>query len=469
MTNHFGPLADEFAGAKFGDERLTNRLGIIASRVERAPGASFPRMCATGAELEAFYRFLGNDSVSVESILAPHIEATIDRCGGFAEVLVLHDSSELSFSSPRERVGRLQACRSGFLGHFSLAVGLSAGCTGHAPLGLLAFSTIHRMAPPKKLSRNEHRKKTTRESDRWLQGVEESECLLSHQALQPIHVADREADFYGLLSPLVEQGMRFVIRLRIDRNCLDGHGELSRVRALLEAQDSVLLREVAVSKRLPWKGSKTANTHHKPRDARQATLHVRAAPIEIVRPAHDRTSQQPTLRMNAVHVFEPTPPGEETPIEWILLTSEPIDSVDQQILVVDVYRARWLIEEYFKALKTGCAYEDRQLESRATLVNALAILLPAAWQLLALRTLARTDATAPATALLTDAQVNVLQRISLRVKLGQNPTIREAMLAIAGLGGHIKNNGEPGWIVIHRGMEDLTRACIGWSAAREEM
>lgn len=179
MTNHFGPLADEFAGAKFGDERLTSRLGIIASRVERAPGASFPRMCATDAELEAFYRFLSNDSVSVESILAPHIEATIDRCGGFAEVLVLHDSSELSFSSPRERVGRLQASRSGFLGHFSLAVGLSADCTRHAPLGLLAFSTVHRMAPPKKLSRNEHRKKTTRESDRWLQGVEESECLLS--------------------------------------------------------------------------------------------------------------------------------------------------------------------------------------------------------------------------------------------------------------------------------------------------
>ena len=76
-------------------------------------------------------------------------------------------------------------------------------------------------------------------------------------------------------------------------------------------------------------------------------------------------------------------------MEWQLVTSEPIGTQEQVLRVVDWYRGRWLIEEFFKALKTGCAYEKRQLESFATLQIALALLAPVAWQLLLLRQLAR--------------------------------------------------------------------------------
>jgi hypothetical protein len=157
------------------------------------------------------------------------------------------------------------------------------------------------------------------------------------------------------------------------------------------------------------------------------------------------------------------PPAGEPPVEWFLLTNLPVASVDTLEYVVDVYRARWVIEEYFKALKTGCQYEKRQLESAHALLNALAVLVPVAWRLLLLRHLARDDAARPATDALTSAQVAVLKATAKR-PLPESPSVRDAMLAVAALGGHIKNNGEPGWQVLGRGFRDLLILELGWQA-----
>jgi IS4 transposase len=79
------------------------------------------------------------------------------------------------------------------------------------------------------------------------------------------------------------------------------------------------------------------------------------------------------------------------PVAWYLVTSESVDTVEQVEAVVDAYRARWVIEELFKALKTGCNFERRQLESSQSLRIALATFLPIAVQLLALRRAARAE------------------------------------------------------------------------------
>jgi hypothetical protein len=155
-----------------------------------------------------------------------------------------------------------------------------------------------------------------------------------------------------------------------------------------------------------------------------------------------------------VRVHEKHPGRGVDPVEWRLVTSEPIETVEDVAGIVDGYRARWLIEEYFRALKQGCAYEKRQLESKHALLNALAVFAPIAWQLLALRQLSRDQADLPAGAVLSPMKLTVLQRHP-DVRLRPNATIRDAMLAIAALGGHIKNNGDPGWQVLGRGFEDL--------------
>lgn len=122
-----------------------------------------------------------------------------------------------------------------------------------------------------------------------------------------------------------------------------------------------------------------------------------------------------------------------------------------------------MIEEYFKAVKTGCQYEQRQPESAHALLNALAVLVPVAWRLLLLRHLARESDTRPATDALTKTQVDVLKAVAKK-PLPKRPTVRDALLAVAALGGHIKNNGEPGWQVLGRGYRDLLILEMGWQA-----
>jgi hypothetical protein len=130
------------------------------------------------------------------------------------------------------------------------------------------------------------------------------------------------------------------------------------------------------------------------------------------------------------------------------------------------YRARWIIEEYFKALKTGCQYERRQLTTSKRLLNALAVLAPVAWRLLLLRHLARHQPERPARDALSPSQVSVLRAVS-KTPLPSRPSVRDALLAIARLGSHLRSNGEPGWLVLGRGFHDLLLLERGWSARTE--
>ena len=179
------------------------------------------------------------------------------------------------------------------------------------------------------------------------------------------------------------------------------------------------------------------------------------------------TAASATMPVNVVHVFEKRPPPGEPAVEWFLLTDLPVDTPAAIEFVVDCYRGRWIIEEFFKALKTGCQYERRQLESAHALLNALAIFAPVAWRLLLLRHLARSDTPATATSALTPTQLDVLRAVSKR-PLPRNPTARDALLAVAKLGGHLKSNGDPGWLVLGRGLHDLLLLEMGWRARAEK-
>ena len=125
-------------------------------------------------------------------------------------------------------------------------------------------------------------------------------------------------------------------------------------------------------------------------------------------------------------------------------------------------------EEYFKALKSGCAYEQRQLESRTTLLNALGLLAPLAWRLLVLRSVAA-DTRAPAAAVLDPDELHVLRTISRDIRLGLTPTAAEALTALARLGGHFPHNGRPGWKILWTGFQKLLPCVDGYRLARAEL
>ena len=116
-----------------------------------------------------------------------------------------------------------------------------------------------------------------------------------------------------------------------------------------------------------------------------------------------------------------------------------------------------------KAIKTGCAYESREFRTLHALLIVLAMTLPIACELLWLRSRARSDATAPATDVLTPQQLKLLRQIATR-PVPARATAREALYALAGLGGHARRNGEPGWLVLYRGMQKLLAYEEGYEA-----
>jgi len=440
---------DEVRGAEFGDRRLSKRLLVLVEKLSVDPSASFPEAAGSEAALEATYRFFRNESVTPERILGPHVASTLDRVLAERAVIIAHDTTEFSFTTPREGLGRINDAGQGFFAHMALAVSADGA---RRPLGVLGVHTFTRQHPPKRDKHTEKTPETERESFRWKALAVEVDQRLSESA-DAIHVMDSEADAYDLLDGLIANNQRFVIRLKFDRSIRDDDGDKIRLSQRLPELKGRFVREVQVSARNAPHHEKRGRKRNAGRTSRLATLKFSSTAVSLVAPKSVGPGRS-DLDVNVVSVVEVDAPAGIEPVTWLLVTTEPVGSSAEVERIVDAYRARWPIEEFFKALKTGCAFEKRQLEGLPALLNALAVFVPIAFQLLALRSAARSDPERPAATLLRKTQLLVLQRHK-STRLPLNATARAAFLAIAQLGGHIKNNGEPGWIVLARGYQKL--------------
>jgi hypothetical protein len=436
-------VVEELETADFGDKRLTKRLLKLVAALGPDPSASFPDAARSDAALEATYRFLGNEEVTPARILAPHLAATVDRVREAGLAIVAHDTTEMAFASDRDGFGPVDGGR-GFFAHFALAMGADGS---RRPLGVLGLDTFTR-SETRRPAHSERRPETDRESYRWKKLAAAVEAAVGTRTV--IHVMDSEADSFELLRFLVEERMRFVIRLKFDR-AVEGPDSL-RLAQKLQGLEGRLTREVALSRRTAAVAVKKQSRRNGPRAGRLAMLEFTATPVVLSPPA--RFGRGAGLAVHIVHVRELNVPAGGEAVDWKLVTTEPIDTPEDIERVVDAYRARWTIEEFFKALKTGCSFEKRQLESLAALLNALAVFTPIAWQLLRLRSAARAETHGTAADVLSPTKLLVLRRHK-DTRLPTNASARQAMLAVARLGGHITNNGDPGWIVLGRGYEKL--------------
>lgn len=462
-------VVGDLGRASLGDPRRTRRLQRVAAKLTQRPSAPLPSLLGNETEVEGAYRLMNNAHVNFPEILAAHVQGTRQRAKqAEGDVLVLHDTTDCSFPSldPSD-IGYLQTGKPGFRLHLSLAV--DAG-TWRRPLGVIYAETIHRpkrrkQARKRKASGSETAASKDREYDRWWRGMKAAADALGG-GRGVLHIADREGDSYDLMAALQAAEQRFIIRVRVDRRGRQA-GEpgtgWSTVSQVAGSCEGMLERDVPLSRRKA-KSAPEMRRVHPPRKMRMARLRFAATGVVIPRPQYLRDPVPRTLQLNLVHVVEPDPPPGEPPVEWLLYTTEPIDSPLAVAKVVDHYRARWTIEEFNAALKTGCAYEARRFESRHALLTMLALSLPVACEVLWLRSRARSSPTSPATDVLTPRQLLVLRQLGSR-KLPQRSTVEDALLAVAGLGGHQRNNGAPGWKVLQRGMELLLAYETGWAAA----
>jgi hypothetical protein len=461
-------LVPEFQGLQLGDKRLQARVLQTVEALALNPAASILEASRSAAEAEAIYRLLRNPRVSMDGILQPHIEKTRERCLSLPSVLVVHDTTDFQYGGEeRKELGRLRTETSqGFLFHGSLAV--EAGT--RQPLGLIAGKVWTRSSNrsalvegrngPRKASGSDYARTENKESDRWDELIQSSGGLLK-RCRKVVHVADREADIYSLFASLRDRGDRFVIRLARDkkvRRTADAESE-TVVEIASRAAGRVEM-EVPLSRR-PSAPMPAREKTFGSREARAARLEFAAATAEIIAPRYIKAPQ--SLPINVVHVRELEPPSDVDAVEWFLLTSEPIDTEADVRNIVEIYRARWLIEEFFKALKTGCAMEKRELESLHTLTNTLALCIPIAHHLLALRHFARSKPSGPASIALSPTHIAILQA---KARLPPEPTVHEALVAVAYLGSHYLpfEKKPPGWRVLARGIERLLALEEGWLA-----
>jgi hypothetical protein len=466
-----GAISAEFSGSDLGDQRLDNRALVLVDAIAAAPSDSFPKIMSDDSELEALYRFLNNERVDLESLVAPHFRETARRAEESGQVLVIHDTTGFSFGGATRRtgLGRMKQAgehtAQGFYGHVALVASAETG----TPLGVAGVIPVFRAEDPVPYPNRKQDRKPDREFNRWGDLVKTTSKRL--QASHCIHVMDREADAYGLFCHLTETKQDFVIRSKDDRKLDVPWGNKLQPRLLHDAIEQARYA-MSVEVQLTTKRSdRMARLRKAPeRMKRVAVLNVSVTRIAVRHPDYTegisrKGSPLPrSVPMNVVHVYELNAPEVEEPIEWTLLSTLPIDTEEQIRFIIDCYRRRWLIEEYFKVIKTGCAFEKRQLESAHALLNALGLFIPVAWRLLALRTLARETPDLPAAEVVSAKQLQIL-RAREKVTLSPTPTVREAMLAIAAEGGHIKNNGDPGWLVLGRGYEKLLYMELGFVIA----
>jgi Transposase DNA-binding/Transposase Tn5 dimerisation domain/Transposase DDE domain len=437
-------VREEMATADLKDKRLKARLIRILSGLAERPVASIPAACGGHTETVAAYRFFDNDNVTCERILQPHFEATRQRMAAQQVALLVADTTELDLTRPQQQVegaGPMDSvARRGAYLHLT-----EAFTPDGTPLGAVAVETWTRdeehFCQPQVEKRKQRKASRIeeKESFRWLQGLREARRVaqeLPH--VQCIYVADSEADIYHLfVEPRGERPVDWVIRACQQRCVCDEKGASGKT-----IREELMLSPVLFSKEITVRGrkAKTACETRKrrtSRDGRATIVEVRAAVVTLHPPAQsDRPL--PAVTVNVVMVCEVDVAEGEEPVEWILLTTLPIATVEEVRQIIQYYCVRWMIEIVFRTLKSGCRVEERLFEHIDRLLPCVAVYLIVAWRTLMLVRLGRSCPDLNCEAVFDPAEWKSVWMVIYRKTPPRKPPKLVVMLRLIGqLGGYV--------------------------------
>src|SRR5437588_3472679 len=419
-----------FAEARLGDQRRTKRVVHMATLMATQSDVSLPRMMKSKAELKADYRLMDTPDVTYEGLMHPHVQQTQQQAGSHRRVLLIQDTTDLNYSHHPTTTGLgplKNQKQPGMLLQTVLAVDPQASQI----LGIMHQEPFLRKLAPEQETRAQ-RLKRERESQVWEHSV--TQIGSPPEGVEWIHVGDRGGDIFTFFEACLAQKTHFLVRAAQNR-CVHGEEEdeqigrlKGRVRALPACQKKVL--------DLPA----TAD-----RKARSATLSIAWQAVSIEPPQRGASLTGQPVTAWVIRVWEETPVDGVEPLEWILLTSVPVHTVEQAWERVDWYRDRWIVEDYHQGLKTGCSIEERQLQTYEGLRRLLGLLAPMAVRLLQLRAVARLAPEQPASQTMPDEVVQVVAYLA-KVPAAELTT-QQCWYTIAGQGGYLgrRGDGPPGW------------------------
>ena len=449
---------ENFGGCELGDVRRTERVVKLAQQMAEHPDGSTPNQTERWSDLKAAYRLVDREEVTFAAVATPHWELTRHRAHG--TVLVIGDTTELDFGLSRQARG-LGPVGNGFGRGFLLHNALMVDAKTSQIIGLAGQEVMYRR--PKRKGENSYRRtqREGKESEVWARLIERIGPPVD--GVTYVHVFDRGADNLDVFCQLRAERGEWVIRAsHLHRVVEEAPPAGRKPRCSLQA---VLDRQLVLG---TYELSVRAT---KDEPARTAKLEVRAAKVFVPPRSKRRTTLQRKLKFAGleqwvVEAREINPPPGVMPVRWVLWSSRKVETFEAAWQVLTDYERRWLIEEFHKALKTGCRVESRQHQTAKRLEVMTALCSVIAVRLVQLKTLARTAPQTPADHVVPRVWLVMLR--SLRHRPIQ--TVRDFYHHLAGLGGFLmrKSDGEPGWITLWRGTEKLLAAIRGYLSMKKK-
>lgn len=435
------------ATAELPDQRLNERLTRLLSDLGDRPAASIPAACGGHAEMTAAYRFFDNPKVTTADVLAPHQAATRVRMAAQPVVLLVQDTTEANLTRPRQQVegaGPLDggARRGAFL-H-----ALEAFSPDGTPLGAVSveFWTRENQAQERSPQEKDRQRGQLpieqKESFRWLAGLRTArEVAQELPQTQLICLADSDADIYDLfVEPRGPHPVDWLIRAFRNRRVeTAAEATETRLRGRLLAEPVRFTQRIIVRERVP-KTSCETRKRRVARRRRTARVQVRAAGVTLCSPKRSL----PPVAVNVVLVSEPHPPTGEVAVEWILVTTLPIQTRAQVRQILRYYRVRWMIEVLFRTWKSGCRVEQRRFEHLDRLLPCLALYWIVAWRVLMVCRLGRSRPELDCEAILEPSEWRSVWVLTQRKPLPKKPPdLGVLMRLVAQLGGYVNRPQRP--------------------------
>ena len=436
---------EQWGKCKFKDPRRTSRAVEMGGLMAAQPDRSLPKQMGSWAETVGGYRLLNNSHVSGEELWRPHLEATCAAARKEKVVLFVQDGTTLIYTphAATAGIGPVGSKKQrGILLHSVMAVVPE----GKRVLGLAYLQTIIR---PEKAVKKQRRREQGPEGKVWVNGVKA--VGPAPAGVKWVHLSDRESDMYGYMAECVNEDKGFVVRAFRNRKVGVGPRGAEAGKLIDEARRLLpksgprhtYMVSVAATKKAP---------------ARQAHIVLSWCKMKV--PPTGSVEGQKVLDIWVVHAWEENPPAGATRVEWILLTSERVETATAATRIVEWYTCRWLVEDYHMCLKTGCRVEHSQLDNGADLLRLLGFAAPLAVRLLQLRQIVRNVPDVPAS---NAVDPLLIQLLAAKLHLAIDMSIARFWSGVAQLGGHLgrKSDGPPGWRTIWSGWTMLNEYAVG--------
>jgi len=471
-----GWIEEEMQETDLKDKRLDARLREVLDQLSSRPTASIPAACGGRAEMEAAYRLFDNQNVTFSNILESHQNATRRRIGEQRIVILAQDTTEIDLTRPEQQVegaGPLDGDkRRGALLHV-----LHSFTPDGTPLGTLEAQVWTREDGPTRRQSLSHAERSARpleekESYRWVVGLRQARDEAQRQPqTHIICVADSEADIYEVLAEgnSDPRSADWIVRACQDRALLPENPGENEPSSAAYLREQVMGQPVLFTKTIKIRARKakvscSQRSRAQPRAAREIEVEARAAHVTL-RPPWRSDRKLPAVSVNVVLVREMSPPAGEVPVEWLLLTSLPINDIGSVHQVVDYYCVRWMVEVLFRTLKSGCRAEERRFEHIDRQLRCLAVYLIVAWRTLFVCRVSRSHPHASCEKVFEQSEWQSVYRVVRNQPPPPDPPpLQQFVRLIAQLGGYVyrRNGHPPGPQTVWLGLQRMHDFALCW-------